>query len=181
MPKVFLSYARYIESVNNWLGRTVRWAILVILGVALIEIVSRYVFNSPTAWSLELQAFVWGFYFIIGSAWVLLRDEHVRMDALYHRWSPRRRAIFDVATFPLVAVYVIIYIRGGIDTALFSLRWGEISYSRWAPPLAPIKIIMVVGAVLLLLQAIAILIRDLNVLVGGKERGPRTQHEHTTS
>jgi TRAP-type mannitol/chloroaromatic compound transport system permease small subunit len=174
MPKALVAYVRYIESMNNWLGKAVGGLVFALIGILLFETISRYVFNDPTVWSLELGAFIWGFYFLIGGGWVLLREGHVRMDALSHRWPPRRRAIFDLATFALMAVYLVTFIIGGIDGVLYSLGVGEVSFSKWNPPLAPIKIIVVIGAVLLLLQGIAFLIRDFSILRGKKDLEPRT-------
>ncbi len=174
MPKALVAYVRYIESMNNWLGKAVGGLVFALIGILLFETISRYVFNNPTVWSLELGAFIWGFYFLIGGGWVLLREGHVRMDALSHKWSPRRRAIFDLATFALMVIYLVTFILGGIDGALYSLGVGEGSFSKWNPPLAPIKITVVIGAVLLLLQGIAFLIRDLSILRGKKDLEPRT-------
>lgn len=166
MPKILVAYVRCIDSMNMWVGKILSGAILVIIGILLIEAVSRYGFNAPTEWSLELSQFVLGAYFFIGGGCVLLLGGHVNMDAFYNRWSPKKRAILDLATFPLLAVYLIVFMFKGIDNVWYSLRYNQHSRTLWEPPLAPIKIIIVVGVVLLLLQGIAFLIRDLATVRG---------------
>lgn len=166
MPKVLVSYVRYIESMTRWVGGLLKYAVLVLIAILLVEAVSRYVFNASTSWSIELSQFVLGAYFLLGGGYVLLRGGHIRMDIFYSRWSPRTKAISGVATFSLLAVYLIVFIIGGIGEAAFSLRLDQHSASVWGPPLAPIKIIITVGAGLLLLQGLAFFIRDLSFIRG---------------
>lgn len=166
MRKALEIYVRYIDSINAWIGKILKFSIFMLIFVLLIEAVRRYIFNAPTPWSLELAQFVLGTYFLIGGGYVLLRGGHVKMDALWSRWSPRTRAMADLATFSLFAVYLIVFILGGIGNAAYSLTFGQHSGTSWGPPLAPIKLITVVGAFLLLLQGVAFFIRDLSILRG---------------
>lgn len=169
MPKALVIYVQSIQSMNTHLGKILKFGVVVLVGILLIEAISRYGFNTPTVWSIELSEFIFGFYFFIAGGYVLLREGHVKMDAFYSRWSPKTRAIADLATFPLLAVYLIVFVWGGISSAEEALRFGQHTPSIWGPPLAPIKIIMVVGAVLLLLQGVAFLIRDLSIIFRGRD------------
>jgi len=165
MPKAVVAYVKAIESVMLRIGKGLSiGGILTLVFILLFEAISRYAFNKPLEWSIELATFVMGTYFFIGGGYVLLTEGHVRMDALYSRWSPRKRAIADVATFFPVGVWLIVFLLGGIRNVEFSLSLGQHSQTPWAPPLAPIKIIMVVGVVLILLQAIACFFRDLAII-----------------
>lgn len=166
MPKVLVIYVRHIESMSAWLGKILSGGIFVLIGILLVEAVSRYVFNAPTTWSIEMAQFTLGTYFLLGGAYVLSRRQHIRMDAFYSRWSMRRRATTDLATFAIFAVYLIVLIQSGIDNAAFSLQFSQHSSSEWGPPLAPIKIILTVGACLLFFQGVALLIRDLAIVRG---------------
>lgn len=166
MPKVLICYVRYIDSLSTWLGKTLKFSIFVLIGILLIEAVARYIFNTPTIWAAEMGEFVLGTYFLIGGGYVLLCGTHVRMDAIYNRWSARKKAIADLATFSLIAVYLITLVLGGSRIAATALMSGQHASTQWGPPLAPIKTIVVVGAVLLLLQAVAFFIRDLAIIRG---------------
>jgi len=169
MPKALVTYVRYIESMNTWLGKILSFCIFLLIGILVIEGISRYVFNAPTPWSIELSQFTLGTYFLIGGGYALLRGAHVKMDVLSSRWSPKTKAIVDLATFSLLAVYLIVVILGGINNAAYALRFDQHSGTLWGPPLAPIKIIITVGAGLLLLQAVAFFIRDLSIVFKGKD------------
>jgi TRAP-type mannitol/chloroaromatic compound transport system permease small subunit len=155
---------------NNWLGGWLRLMILVLIAFNLIEAGLRYGFDAPTAWSVDLGKFIFGGYFLFGGAYTLLHDKHVRMDAIYSRWSPRRRAIVDAATFVFMAVYLVVFIWGGIESTEFALRTGFHSMSLWGPPLAPIRAVTTVGAVLLLLQGLAMLFKDILLIRGRSQQ-----------
>lgn len=166
MPKVLVAYVRCIDSMHTRLGQGLKFAFLAILGILTIEIVARYVFSYPTPWSVELSMFILGTYFFVGGGYALLRGAHVNMDVLYHRWSPRTRAIVNLATFSLFVVYFVVFIWGGIRNTVWALEHGQHASTLWAPPLAPIKLIITVGAGLLFLEAIAFFIKDLSIARG---------------
>jgi TRAP-type mannitol/chloroaromatic compound transport system permease small subunit len=166
MHELLAKYVRLIESVNRFLGNTLCYGLPIMVAIALFEAIFRYAFNSPTPWAVELSAFIMGAMFLLGGGYTLVSKEHVKMDALSSRWSLRTKAIIDIATFPLFAIFLIVIIRGGIPQAIFDLKWGKHSVSMWGPPLAPIKIIIVVGVILLILQGVAVLIKDIATLKG---------------
>lgn len=86
---------------------------------------------------------------------------HVRMDVLYDLWSIRTRAIVDSVTDILMILFLIVLLAGGISSVQYAIEYNEHSYSAWAPLMAPIKISMVVGIFLILLQAFSVFIKDV--------------------
>jgi TRAP-type mannitol/chloroaromatic compound transport system permease small subunit len=169
MPKVLVTYVRCIEAMHKRLGKTVQWGVFLLIGILLIEAISRYIFDQPTVWSVELAEFVFGTYYLIGGGYVLLSGRMVRMDALYSRWSSKRKAIVDLITFGLVAVYLVSWITGGITNVAFAINFNVHSSSLWGPPLAPMRVITLVAAALILLELVALFIRDLSIVLKGKE------------
>ena len=83
------------------------------------------------------------------------------MDLFYSRWSPKTQAIVDALTSGFLIFYLVVLLVGAISSTGYALSYGQKNYSSWAPPLAPIKIVMTVGIVLMLLQAIAMFFKDL--------------------
>lgn len=162
------SFVRGIDRFNTWVGKGVRWLVLAVIFILLYDAVSRYAFNSPTSWATEGSQFIMGAYFLLGGGYALLRGAHVRMDIVYAKWSPRKRAIADLATFSLFAIYCIALIWNSGDHAIRSFLTNEHSTSMWGPPVYPIKITLTVGAFLLLLQGTAFFIRDLFITFAGK-------------
>ena len=161
MPKVIRLYVRYVDAVNRVLGNIVMYLALVIMGVLLFGSLTRYVFNVPFVWIIEMAQFLMAAYYILGGGYSMQLDAHVRMDVFYERWKPKTRAFVDSITAFFLVFYLTFMIYGGYSSATYSLKYNQTNYSAWAPPMAPIKIIMTVGIVLMLLQAIAIFFKDL--------------------
>jgi TRAP-type mannitol/chloroaromatic compound transport system permease small subunit len=166
MPKVIQAYVRYVDAVNRVLGSAVMYLALVMMGLLLFASLTRYVFNVPFIWIIEMSQFLMAAYYILGGGYSMQLDAHVRMDVLYERWRPKTRAFMDSITAFFLVFYLVIMVYGGISSSAYSLKYNQTNYSAWAPPMAPIKIIMTVGIVLMLLQAIALFFRDLAKVTG---------------
>jgi TRAP-type mannitol/chloroaromatic compound transport system permease small subunit len=166
MPDVLTKYVKYMDAMSTGVGKWMQYGIIMLVGILLIEAFTRTVFNAPRIWAVELATFTLGAYFLIGGGYTLLRGEHVRMDIFYSRWSLRKRAIVDLATFPTAIIYLVVCVLGGINSIEFSLRTNHHSVTLWAPPLAPIKIIITIACVLLLLQVVASMFRDVSIIKG---------------
>ncbi len=79
----------------------------------------------------------------------------------------------DVFTIVFLLFYLVLLLYGGLSSTAYALKYGEESYSAWAPQMAPIKIVMCIGIVLMLLQAVAMFFRDLATAMGRPIAGPR--------
>jgi TRAP-type mannitol/chloroaromatic compound transport system permease small subunit len=141
---------------------------LAMMGLLLFASITRYVFNVPFVWIIEMAQFLMAAYYILGGGYSLQIDAHVRMDVVYERWAVKTRAFVDSITAFCLVFYLVYMVYGGWSSSAYSLKYGQTNYSAWAPPMAPIKIIMTVGIALMLLQAIAILFRDI-ARVSGRE------------
>jgi TRAP-type mannitol/chloroaromatic compound transport system permease small subunit len=161
MPEAIKTYVRYVDAVNRVVGRLAMYLVLVMMGVLLLSSGSRTFFDVSYVWTVEVAQFLLAAYYLLGGGYSMQIDSHVRMDLLYSRWSPRRRAIVDAITVFFLLFYLIILLVGGISSTEYALTYGQKNFSAWAPPLAPIKIIMVIGIFLMLLQVIAVFFRDL--------------------
>src|SRR3546814_16299631 len=100
--------------------------------------------------------------------------DNVRMDLLYGVWSDRTKAAVDAVTICFLIFYLIVLLGGGISSTQYALQYNEVSPTLWRPQLAPIKIIMCIGIFLMLLQAIATLIKDVATLKGEQWDYPTT-------
>ena len=168
MPKPIKLYVRYVDAINRVLGNVVMFLALAMMGVLLFGSLTRYVFNVPFVWIIEMAQFLMAAYYILGGGYSLQIDAHVRMDVVYERWTVKTRAFVDSITAFCLVFYLVYMVYGGWASSAYSLKYGQTNYSAWAPPMAPIKIIMTVGIALMLLQAIAIFFRDV-AKVSGRE------------
>ena len=147
--------------MNRVVGRFAMYLIFVMMGVLLFSSGSRTFFNTSHIWVIETAQFLMTAYYLLGGGYSMQLDSHVRMDLLYAGWKPRTRAAVDAITVVLLLFYLIVLLAGGISSTQYAIEYGQKNYSSWAPPLAPIKIVMVIGITLMLLQVIAVFFRDL--------------------
>ena len=165
MPDALKTYVRVVARFNRGVGRVTMYLIFVMMGILLWSSVSKSFF-LPSLWTLEMAQFVMAAYYLLGGAYSLQLDSHVRMDLAYGRWSPKAKAMVDVVTIFMLFVYLFFLLYGGVSSTTYALQYNETSYSSWSPYMAPIKIIMVIGIFLTFLQATSIFIKDLAVAVG---------------
>lgn len=162
MPEIAKAYVRYVEAVNRFVGRITMYLLLfAMMGILLFSSLSGPVFGIYPIWAVEMAQFTMAAYYLLGGGYSMQLEGHVRMDVLYIRWSDRTRGIIDSVTGVLVIVYLVVLLVGGYSSIDYALTYHQTNYTAWAPPLAPIKIIMATGILLMLLQAVAMLIRDL--------------------
>jgi len=98
--KVVDSIFRGIDLVSIWVGKAVAYLLIPMVLALVYEVFSRYMFNSPTLFAHETGLYLYAVNGMMAGAWVLFHDEHVRMDALHGRCSPKVKSILDIATAP---------------------------------------------------------------------------------
>jgi TRAP-type mannitol/chloroaromatic compound transport system permease small subunit len=158
---------RTIDSINEWVGRRLKWLVLFIVLVVCSEVVMRYVFNSPTSQLPVIQTWSGTALYSLAFGYVLLHKSHVRVDVIYARLSTRVKAIVDVIlwfVFFLPSIGFLGY--AGYNWMIHAWRAGERSQiTYWYPPMAPIRTIVFIGLVLFLLQGVATVYRDLHMAI----------------
>jgi TRAP-type mannitol/chloroaromatic compound transport system permease small subunit len=160
MPKAVIIYVKYVDKVNRVVGLFAMYMVFLMIGVLFYSTISKNFFN-PSLWTLEMAQFAMVAYYLLGGGYSMQIESHVRMDLIYSRWSDRTKAVLDAITVFFLIFYLGLLLFGGISSTRYAVEYGEKSYSSWAPPMAPIKIIMCIGITLMLLQVIATFFKDL--------------------
>ncbi|MEL6801348.1 MAG: TRAP transporter small permease subunit [Pseudomonadota bacterium] len=154
-------YIRVIDGLNRWIGRVVMYGIFVMMGILLWSSISK-TFFLPSLWTLEMAQFAMVAYYILGGPYSIQLGSNVRMDLLYSNWSVRRKAWTDAITVLFLLFYLVILLWGGIESTIYSFQYGgERSSTAWRPYLWPIKVIMVTGIFLMILQVLSELAKDI--------------------
>ena len=157
-----------IDQFNDFLGRKISLLILIIFGLMVIEVVRRYLFNAPSLWGNESVQMLFGAYAMLSGGYVLLVKGHVSVDIIYGLLPRRAQAAIDVVTSTLLFLFCGVLLYFGSALAWDSLVRLEHSTSAWDPPLYPVKMMIPLGALLILLQGISNLYRDIKVLMNDK-------------
>ncbi|WP_163557974.1 TRAP transporter small permease subunit [Halomonas sp. NO4] len=152
-----INVIRFIDSVTSWFGRAFAWLILFMAFGMGYEVVSRYLFNAPTAWAYDTSYMLYGTLFMMGGAYTLARNAHVRGDFLYRLWRPRTQAMVElVLYFIFFFPGILALIFAGWKYAERSWRYLEVSvFSPAGVPIFHFKTIIVAAGVLLFIQGIA--------------------------
>lgn len=165
-----LYVSRLIDHVNEVVGRFICWLVLAAVVISSANALMRYSFDvGSNAW-LELQSYLFAGIFLLGGGFTLLRNEHVRIDIISTRFSPRVQAWIDIfgSVFFLLPMAILILVLS-IHPVLDSFRIHEMSNNAGGLIRWPVKILVPIGFTLLSLQALSEIIKRVAFLAG---RGP---------
>jgi len=160
MPKFIRVYVEWVDYASTKVGRLAMLAIFLMIGTLLIGAVTRNILNWPLSWTVEMAQFTMAAYYIVGGAYSMQLGSHVRMDLVYDRLSDKSKARLDCFTSVFLVVYLICLLIGSISSTLYAIEYGQRKFSQWNPSMVPIKVIMVAGIVLMLLQAVSTMFKD---------------------
>ena len=159
----------FIDGISAWVGKTFSWLILVLTLITSYDVLMRYLFKAPTRWAFDASYMLYGTLFMMGGAYTLSRNGHVRGDMIYRNLPPRVQATLDLVLY-IVFFFpgVIALVWAGYHFAAFSWAIGERSMnSPGGPPIYPLKTVIPVAAFFLLLQGVAETIRCVTTIKTG--------------
>ena len=182
---VLLGIARGIDAVTGLIGRLMWWVSLFMVTVGVYNVLTRYFYgplealvgrqtaaNMTGNFYLELQTYSFDLIFLLGAAYVMRVDGHVRVDIIYSNLSARRKAIIDIVGYWL---FLVPFAALGIMYSIpyISRSWATLEMSPNPGGLAryPIKTAIAVAFGLLILQAISETIHNAAFLSGRKNSG----------
>jgi TRAP-type mannitol/chloroaromatic compound transport system permease small subunit len=160
--------SRWIDTMNEWIGRGVSWVTLALVLVVFIDVVMRYLFNTSFVFTQELEWHLFGFIFLIGAGYTLLKDGHVRVDIIYQRLGLKGRAwinLFGVLLFLIPGCFMVISTSWKFAVNSFAMLEGSPD-----PGGIPLRFIIKgcipLGFTLLLMQGISLGIQSFIQIMG---------------
>jgi TRAP-type mannitol/chloroaromatic compound transport system permease small subunit len=168
MPKVIKIFVHSVDTTNRVVGKFSMYLVFVMIVILLYEPIARNLFGKSSIWAVEMAQFTMAAYYLLGGGFSLLLKGHVRMDLLYGRWSEKTQATVDAFTSLFLIFYLVFLLVGAYSSIEYAIMYGQRNRSAWAPLMAPIKIIMGTGVVLMLLQVIATFFKDIAKVRGEK-------------
>ena len=179
-----LKLSGVIDRMNHGIGKAMTWLVLIVVVVSAGNAVVRYAFNWSSNSLLEIQWYLFSAIFMFCVSYVLLKNEHIRIDIIVGRFSPRTQNwvdVFGLIVFLLPMMLITLY----FSWPAFTNAWasGEVSANdggliRW-----PVRLMLPAGCFLLVLQGLSELIKRLAFLMGAgpnslqQERGPTAEEE----
>lgn len=179
-----MKLSRGIDAINERIGRAVRWLVLAMVLIGAFNAVARYLgrwigLNLSSNAYLEAQWYLFSLVFLLGAAYTLKHDGHVRVDVLYGRLSKRGQAWIDlIGTVVFLMPFCVFCLWVSWPTVHNSWIVREGSADPGGLPRYPIKSMILVAFVLLLAQGVAEAARRIALLRGEL---PAVAHEHQGS
>jgi len=165
--------AALINRISEGIGRLSAWLVVVLVLLVCYDVAMRYLFQSGSIALQELEWHLFALVFLLGAAYTLKHDEHVRVDIFYQaRWmNDKRRAMVDIfGCLFMLLPFCGLMIYSAIPFVMQSYGWGETSPDpgglpyRWL-----LKAMIPFGFALLALQGVAMIVRCLHVLFGPEQ------------
>lgn len=157
-----------LDRFNAWLGKASSWLTLFMVLVTFAVVVMRYVFDLGLIWLQESVVWMHACVFMVGAAYTLQQEEHVRVDIFYRDMSARRRAWVDLLGVVIFLLPLCAFLGwAAFDFVLVSWRLEEASReSGGLPyPLIPLlKTVLVIMPITLSLQGLSLLLKSANTL-----------------
>lgn len=155
-------YLQFIENLVERVGKTISWLTLFLVILVFVNVFMRYVFNAPKAWSKELEWHLFALIFMIGAAYTLKHDKHVRVDLFYDRFSKENKASVNFwGTLLFLLPWCLVLMVTGWKAASSAYMLGEGSpESGGLSNLWLIQFAIPIGMGLLFLQGLVLLIRS---------------------
>ncbi len=173
-----LQLSRFIDTVNEWIGRLAYWLVLFMVLVGVWNVVGRYLgklvgYNLTSNALIEIQWYLFDLVFLLGGAYALKHNEHVRVDIFYKDWSPQRKALINFvgSIFMIIFCAWVIYFSWG--PVVNSWQIWEVSPDPGGLPRYPIKSFIIIGLLLLIFQGISEAIKNLAILTNNGAQGNR--------
>ena len=166
--------ASAIDRLNEWIGRLTAWLVVGLVLLVCYDVAMRYLFQAGSVALQELEWHLFALIFLLGAAYTLKHDEHVRVDIFYQaKWmTPKRQAMVNLlGCLFLLLPFCVLMIVSAIPFVEQSYGWSEASPDpgglpyRWL-----LKAMIPAGFVLLALQGLVLCIRSLQTLLNTESR-----------
>lgn len=163
-----------IGGLNRLVGNIFAWLAVGVVAICFIVVVQRYLFHTTFLWMQDLYVWLSGAMFTAVAAYALFRDDHVRVDIFYRPASTRRKAICDIIGV-LIFLFPFMFVvwNWGVPYVLRSWSFFEASQNIGGMPgLFVLKSFILVFAVLVALQGVAMIARAILVLADKEDLLP---------
>ena len=157
-----------LDRISTAVGRAASWLTLFMVLVTFVVVVMRYVFDAGLIWVQESVTWMHAVVFMLGAAYTLRDEEHVRVDVFYRNMSPRRRAWVDLIGVAIFLLPLCVFLAwNSLDFVAQSWRIREMSReSGGLPyPLVPmLKSVLLLMPLAIAMQGLSLFLKSLKAL-----------------
>lgn len=157
MVKGLKAFFNQIHMISGKIGDGLSILIVVIMFFTTIEVILRYVFNSPTIWVWPLSRQIFGVYILFAGIYAMAKDTHIRIEIFYNLFSRKLKQISSALALLSFLCFMGVLVWQGTWMGQNSLSSWETAHGAFRIPLYPLKILIPIAAGLFLLEGIYIL------------------------
>ncbi len=150
--KILKKFTSIIDNTNYLLAILAGLLIIFLMLTVTYEVVVRYFLGQSLIWTVEITGYILLYVTFLSAAWLLGREEHVKMDLVLNRLSPKAQAILNTITSVIGAIICLIIVWFGIKVTWQFYQLGYLATSELRPPQFLIILIIPVGSFLLFIQ-----------------------------
>ena len=159
----------FIDAVSEWSGRIFSWLVIAIISLSLFEVFTRRFLGKPTIWTHEIISYLFCGAVLLTIGYTLKHKAHANVDILYEKFSPKTKAILDLITYALfLVIFTIVVLYEGTRFAAISWEMMERTPSAFNFYIFPAKTMLPVGFLLVALQMISDIIKNIVFLAKGE-------------
>ena len=160
----FLSrYVKLINRINSAVGKYTSWLTTALVLIVVFDVITRYVFNESSVAIQELEWHIFAILFLMGAAFTLQKDDHVRVDLFYSKFNAKQKAWLNiVGTILFLIPFTLLIIYTSQNYALNSFSLNESSPDPGGLPARYIlKAFIPISFLFLLLQSFSLLFKSI--------------------
>lgn len=173
MEKAMQWYVRIVDSMNERIGKIFSWLMIPLMGITALEVFMRYVVKRPTIWAWDVNIQIFAAIIFLGGGYALLEKSHVAVDVFTINMGARKLALMNLITSLFFFFGIVVLMIGGWEMFKMSWKVKEAMPTIWGPPYYWMKLLVPIGALLLLLQGISEFIKNLYILFAKKQGGSK--------
>lgn len=157
---------KVIDTFTEWTGRVFSFISLLTLGVIIVEVFMRRIFNSPQIWTMDMIVMSFGCYVVLISAFGFLRKSFVAVDVVCAQLPGIARHILHIITYLIFFVpFTFMLVPESFNFFLKAYTTHELGYSVWQPVTWPVKLSLFIGLLFLAIQGISEILKHVDWVI----------------
>jgi len=163
---------KVLDTITEYTGRLFSWCTTLLVILICIDVFLRYALKISFIWLTEVEIYLFALTFLFGAAYALKHDKHVRVDIFYDTWSSRKKAWTNIwGGLFLLIPWCVVCIIASWKYFAFSFSFKENSpQAGGLPYLYVLKLCIVLGFIMLLLQGLSNILKSIQILKTTKEQ-----------
>lgn len=165
-----IAVTKVLDRFNLYVGRyAFSWILLLLMGVALFEVVTRRIIGNPQIWTHEILAYIFCAHFVLALGYTLHYKEHVNVDALTLHFPEKVQVILETLVYLFfIGLFLWAMVPAAVDFAERSWRFGERAPTAFSSPVYPAKTLIPLSLILLAIQTAGIVLKNMIFLIRGE-------------